>query len=352
MAKVLMKGNEALAEAAIRAGVDGFFAYPITPQNEIGEYMSSHLTRAGGVFVQAESEIGAINMVYGAASTGRRAMTSSSSPGISLKQEGISTLCTAELPCVIVNMTRGGPGIGNIAPAQSDYFQSTKGGGHGDYHTIVLAPSTLQEMVDQVYLAFDLSEKWLNPVLLLGDGVMGQMMEPVDFRDRERPERRSEFAPWALRGTEGGRKPRLVKSLYLVGDTLYDYNMKQKEKWDRIIVEECRLEAVEVEDADYVIAAFGSVGRIARSALKLARAQGIKLGLVRPISLWPFPYEGVRAATAQAKGILTVEMNLGQMVEDIRLSVEGSVPVKFFGSPGGRVPTPEEIVAELRKSFI
>ncbi|HNT30401.1 MAG TPA: 3-methyl-2-oxobutanoate dehydrogenase subunit VorB, partial [bacterium] len=292
-----------------------------------------------------------INMVFGAAAAGKRAMTSSSGPGISLKQEGISTLAGAEMPCVIVNMTRGGPGLGNIAPAQSDYFQATKGGGHGDYHCIVLAPSTIQELVDFMFEAFPLAEKWRLPVMILGDGALGQMMEPVDFRGRERLADSRKQPEWALTGAKG-RKPHLVKSLFLHGDDLYHFNLRQQEKWEKIQAEEPKLELVAMEDADYAIAAFGSMGRIAGSVIDLARAEGIKLGLIRPLTLWPFPNKAIAELVGDGtllQRILTVEMNLGQMVEDVRLAVNGKIPVDFFGSPGGRVPMPEEVLAELHK---
>ena len=355
MAKILMKGNEALAEAAIRAGVDGFFAYPITPQNEVGEYISAHLPKAGGVFIQAESEISAVNMVFGAAATGKRAMTSSSGPGLSLKQETLSSLAAAELPCVIANMSRGGPGLGNIAPAQGDYFQAVKGGGHGDYHLIVLSPSTVQEMVDLTLGSFDLAEKWRLPVMILGDGILGQMMEPVDFHDTKRPDPPKQPPAWAVGNYALDNQPRLVQSLHLQGDKLYQFSIQQKEKWDAIAREETRVEFIgfdQPDGVDYAFSSFGSSARIAKTALKLAQKKGLKIGLIRPISLWPFPYAQIREKVSGLKGILNIEMNLGQMVEDIRLAVDGGVPVRHFPCPGGKVPTPEEILAEFESLFL
>lgn len=345
--KVLMKGNEAIAEAAIRAGCKLFFGYPITPQTEVSAYMAKRLPKIDGVFLQAESEVAAINMVYGAASTGKRVMTSSSSPGISLKQEGISYIAGSDLPCVILNIVRGGPGLGGIQPAQSDYFQATKGGGHGDYRLIVLAPASIQEIVDITKDAFELSEKYRVPVMILGDGMIGQMMEPIEFGDEEEvvvPER-----DYATNGTGMKREHNITNSLYIEPDVLEKTVLERYERYAKIEADEVRVEEYMTDDADYVIAAYGTTARIAKTAIAKLRAEGIKVGLIRPITLWPFPSKNFEEISKKVKGILSVEMSMGQMVEDVRLAVEGKCPVDFFGRTGGVVPTPDEIVNALKK---
>ena len=344
--KVLMKGNEALAEAAIRAGCRFFFGYPITPQTELAAYMAKRMGKAGGVYLQAESEIAAINMVYGASAAGKRAMTSSSSPGISLKAEGISYMAGADLPGVIINVQRGGPGLGGIQPSQSDYFQATRATGHGDFHLIVLAPSTVQEMTDYVFKAFDLADGYRMPVMILADGMLGQMMEPVVL-----PEPKTELPekPWAVTGHRGERPHNVVNSLYLKPEELEDTNIERFERYERIKAAEQRAEEYLVDDADIVVVAFGASSRIARSAVNKAREKGIKAGLIRPITLWPFPVNAIGAAADRAKAILTVEMNMGQMVEDVRLAVCGRVPVEFFGRAGGIIPTPAETLAAIER---
>lgn len=347
MAKILMKGNEAIGEAAIKAGCHYFFGYPITPQNELPEYMSKRLPEVGGVFVQAESEVAAINMVYGAAGAGARVMTSSSSPGISLKQEGISYIAGAELPCVIVNIVRGGPGLGGIQPAQSDYFQATKGGGHGDYRLIVLAPASIQEMVDLVQDAFDLADKYRNPVMVIGDGMLGQMMEPVEFKERKK----ADLPPkdWATTGMRERETPNVVNSLYLAPEELEKHNWRIHEKYQQIKANEVRYEKINCEDADVIAVAYGTTARIVRSAMEKASAEGIKVGLIRPITLWPFPYQAIEEVASVPKAFLVVEMSTGQMVEDVRLAVNGRKPVHFYGRTGGMVPTPDEIAAKVRE---
>ncbi|MGB9867049.1 MAG: 3-methyl-2-oxobutanoate dehydrogenase subunit VorB [Bacillota bacterium] len=343
--KVLVKGNEAIAEAAIRAGCRFFFGYPITPQNEITEYMARRMPEVGGVFLQAESEIAAINMVYGVAAAGARVMTSSSGPGISLKQEGISYLAGAELPCVIVNMMRGGPGLGGIQPAQSDYFQATKGGGHGDYRLVVYGPASIQEAVDLMAYAFDVAEKYRNPVMLLGDGMLGQMMEPVEF-----PEFRqlgSSSKPWVTDGAKG-RPPRVITSLYLNPEELDAHCWAIQRKYAEIRRNEVRVQVEMMDEAEYCLVAYGTMARICRSALERCRQEGIKVGLIRPITLWPFPSATLREYAASLKAVVTVEMSAGQMVEDVMLAVNGQAPVHFYGRTGGAVPTPKEIVAKLQ----
>lgn len=344
--KVLMKGNEALAEAAIRAGCRFFFGYPITPQTELAAYMSKRMGKAGGVYLQAESEIAAINMVYGASAAGKRAMTSSSSPGISLKGEGISYMAGADLPGVIINVQRGGPGLGGIQPSQSDYFQATRATGHGDFHLIVLAPSTVQEMTDYVFRAFDLADEYRMPVMILADGMLGQMMEPVVL-----PEPKTELPakPWAVTGHKGERTHNIVNSLYLAPERLEETNIERFERYAKIKATEQLAEEYLVDDADIVVVAFGASSRIARSAINKAREQGIKAGLIRPITLWPFPADAISAAADRAKAILTVEMNMGQMVDDVRLVVEGRIPVEFFGRAGGIIPTPAETLAAIER---
>lgn len=345
----LMKGNEALAEAAIRAGCDAYFGYPITPQSEVLEYLSREAnSRTGMIVLQAESEVASINMVYGAAGTGKKIMTSSSSPGMSLMQEGISYIACAELPCLLVNVNRGGPGLGTIQPAQGDYFQSVKGGGHGDYRLIVLAPSTVQEMADFVKLSFELAFKYRNPVLILTDGALGQMMEKVELP--EQVTREFTELDWATTGRKNGNS-RVITSLHLKPDEMEELNYKLQAKYKEIEKNEKRYEAINCEDADYIITAYGLVARICQKAADLAREKGIKVGVFRPISLWPFPYKEMKEATANAKGILDVEMNAGQMVEDVKLAVECKLPVEFHGRMGGIVPSPEEILEKLEEKL-
>ena len=346
--KLLMKGNEALGEAAIQAGCRLYFAYPITPQSELPEYLAKRMPQVGGVFLQAESEVAAINMVYGAAGAGARVMTSSSSPGISLKQEGLSYIAGAELPCVVVNMSRGGPGLGSIQPSQSDYFQATKGGGHGDYHLLVLAPASVQEVVDLTILAFDLADKYRNPVMIMGDGLLGQMMEPVAFPAEEKRELPPK--PWATTGWKKDRPKNIINSLELQPERLEMHNRHLQEKYARAAAEEVRWEGYRTDDASIVVTAFGTVARIARSAVDGAREKGIKAGLFRPITLWPYPSAALAELTDTAQVFLSVEMNCGQMIEDVRLAVSGKRPVYFYGRSGGMVPTPEEVLAEIEKA--
>jgi len=342
--KQLMSGNEAIGEAAIVAGCQCYFGYPITPQNELTAYMARRMRELGRVFLQSESELAAINMVFGAAACGARAMTSSSSPGVSLKQEGISYLAGAELPALIVNVCRGGPGLGNIAPAQSDYFQATKGGGHGDYHLIVLAPSSVPEIFELVPLAFDLAEKYRNPAMILADGMLGQMMEPVEVPPVEEIER--EEQDWYLTGAKG-REARLVRSLILEPHALEEHNKKLKAKYDRMKKEEVRYEGIYIDDAEILVVAYGTCARIAKRAVIEARQDGIKVGLLRPITLFPFPERAIRELSERVQAILVVEMSLGQMVEDVRLAVEGRTTVCLHGRTGGVVPTPEEVYHEI-----
>ncbi len=345
--KVLMKGNEALSEAAIRAGSTLYFGYPITPQNEVGEYMSRRLpTIPGGAYIQAETEVASINMVYGASSAGRRAMTSSSSPGISLMMEGISYLAGAELPAVIVSIMRGGPGLGNINPEQADYFQATKGGGHGSYRMIVLAPASVQEMADLTVLAFDLADKYRNPVMVAADGNLGQMMEPVDLQ--ESYPNTYDHSSWALTGAKD-RKGHTVTSIYLDADEMEDYIKKLYLKYGEIERVETRYEEYMTDDAEVVIVAYGIVSRVVRSAIEELRSAGIKAGMVRPITLWPYPSAVLHRLAGQAKFFLASEMSTGQMVEDVRLAVNGQRPVYFYGRSGGNVPAPAEIVAAVRQ---
>lgn len=345
--RVLMRGNEVIAEAAIRAGCECYFAYPITPQAELLEHMARNMPRLGRTFIQAESEIAAISMVYGAAGAGVRTMTSSSSPGISLKQEGISYLAGSNLPAVIVNVVRGGPGLGNIAPSQCDYFQATKGGGHGDYHMIALAPSTVPEAGDLTMLSFELADKYRIPVMLLADGLLGQMMEPVELPE---PVDLSSLPKkdWAATGAKG-RDPNIILSFDLGPENLKQMNLVLQEKYRRIEAAEIRYEETETEDADIVIAAYGSTARIAKSVVRMARTEGIKLGLFRPITVWPFPYDALRAVAEHVKTILTVEMSAGQMWEDVRLAVAERVETPFYGEVGGVVPTPRGILNEVKK---
>lgn len=342
--KILMKGNEAIGEAAIVAGCRHYFGYPITPQTELTEYMAKRMPQVNGVFVQAESEIAAINMVYGAAGAGARTMTSSSSPGISLKQEGISYIAGAELPCVIVNIMRGGPGLGGIQPGQSDYFQATKGGGHGDYRNIVLAPNSVQELVDITILSFDLADKYRNPVMILGDGALGQMMEPVAFNP-------SSAAPveklWAAGGLRGRKTPNIINSLHLQPDSLEKHNNLLQNKYELITQNEVRFEELYTEDAELILVAYGITSRIARSAMDKARAEGMKVGMFRPISLWPFPTEPLARLAKTAKSFLAVELSAGQMVEDVKLAVLGTAPVHFYGRTGGIMPSPKAVYQKI-----
>jgi 2-oxoglutarate ferredoxin oxidoreductase subunit alpha len=340
----LLAGNEAIGEAAIRAGVDAYYGYPITPQNELTAYMSRRMLEEGRVFIQSESELAAINMVMGSAVSGKRAMTSSSSPGISLKQEGISYLAGMELPAVIVNIVRGGPGLGNIAPAQSDYWQGTRGGGHGDYRTICLGPSTVQECVDLVALAFGLADRYRNPVLVLADGRLGQMMEPVTFEGIAEPHPPAK--PWALTGAKG-REPQSIKSLFLKEDVLEALNLRLAEKYAEVEKNEVRYEEIEMEDADVCIVAYGTSARVAKETLRRAREEGHRVGMIRPISLWPYPYAPIAAAAERVRFFLVPEMSLGQMIEDVRLAVEGKRPVYHTGRVGGNVSTPKEILDAL-----
>jgi len=346
--KILVKGNEALAMAAIDAGCLLYFGYPITPQNDIPEFLSKHLPPLGGEFIQAESEIASINLLLGASATGKRAMTSSSSPGISLMQEGISYMAGSELPGLVVNISRSGPGLGGISPSQGDYFQATRGGGHGDYRMIVLAPSTVQEMYDLTFLAFDLSDKYRNPAMILGDALIGQMKEPLL---RRKPEGMA-LPPkdWALTGAKG-RKPNRLKSLYLQDGELSEHNWKLYQKYEQMKKEEVRYEAFRVEDAQLLIAAFGSMARVSRTSVELAREGGMKVGLFRPITLFPFPEKALYDLSQRVKRFLTVELNTGQMVEDVRLSVDRDVQVYFYGRPPGSLPTPEDVLEEIKKYY-
>ena len=342
--KVLMKGNEAIGEAAIVAGCRYYFGYPITPQTELTEYMAKKMPKVGGVFLQAESEVAAINMIYGAAGAGARSLTSSSSPGISLKQEGISYIAGAELPCVIVNIVRGGPGLGSIQPSQCDYFQATKGGGHGDYRNIVLAPNSVQELVDITILSFDLADQYRNPVMILGDGALGQMMEPVEFKESQiTPVEK----PWAATGLRGRTQPNIINSLHLKPEDLEKHNIHLQNKYALISNNEVRFEEIQTEDADLVIVAYGITSRIARTAVDKARSQGLKVGLLRPITLWPFPSEIIEKLANHAQSFLTVELSAGQMVEDVRLAVNGKKPVYFYGRMGGMMPNPKEIYEQI-----
>lgn len=345
----LMKGNEAIGEAAIRAGCRAYFGYPITPQNELTAYMARHMIAKGRTFIQAESEVAAINMVYGAASTGARSMTSSSSPGVSLKQEGISYLCGADLPAVIVNVARSGPGLGGISPSQGDYFQSTRGGGHGDYYTIVLAPKGVQEAADLTYEAFSISEKYRVPVLILADGLIGQMMEGVVLPEPIDPATLPR-KPYAVgHAQEMGREYNHVSSINLVPDELEAKNRERFQRYEVIKKELCRYEEIEVEDADIVFVAYGTSARVSHGALKMARERGLKVGLFRPITLWPFPYARIAELASQGKRFLSVEMSMGQMVEDVRLAVNGKSEVYFYGRCGGNIPSQEEVFAEVAR---
>lgn len=353
----LMKGNEALAEAAIRCGTDGYFGYPITPQSEVIEYLMAEKPheRTGMVVLQAESEIAAINMVYGGACCGKRVMTSSSSPGISLKQEGISYIAGAELPCVILNCVRGGPGLGTIQPSQSDYFQSTKGGGHGDYRMIVLAPASVQEMYDFVSLGFDLAFKYRTPVMIQGDGIIGQMMEKVQIGEQIRRRTEAEIiaeCPWATVGKPSTRKRNIITSLDLIAARQEKFNEKLIAKYDVIREQEVRYEPINCEDADYILVAYGSSARLSMKAMDLLRAKGIKVGVLRLITLFPFPSKYINTLADKVKGFLAVEMSAGQMVEDVQLAVNGKKIVKHFGRLGGMIHSPEEIATALEQKII
>jgi len=354
---MLMKGNEAIARAAIRVGVDGFFGYPITPQSEIIETLSLEKPweTTGMVVLQAESEVASINMVYGAAGAGKRAFTSSSSPGVALMQEGITYMAGCEMPGLIVNVQRGGPGLGTIQPSQSDYFQATRGGGNGDYNVIVLAPASVQEMADFVDLAFELAFKYRNPAMILSDGVIGQMMEKVilpPFRPRRTEEEIRKECPWATIGRTKDRQPNIMTSLELTSSVMEARNIHFQEKYAEIREKEVRYETLDCDDADYIIVSFGSAARIAQKSIEIAREEGIKVGLFRPITLWPFPSKAIAEMAKGMKGVLVAEINAGQMVEDVKLSINGAQPVEYFGRLGGIVPEPEEIVEALKKHFI
>jgi 2-oxoglutarate ferredoxin oxidoreductase subunit alpha len=353
----LMKGNEALAHAAIRYGFDAYFGYPITPQSEVLETLEELMPweTTGMTVLQAESELAAINMVYGGAASGKAVMTSSSSPGVSLKQEGISYIAAAELPALVINVMRGGPGLGTIQPSQADYFQACKGGGHGDYHLIVLAPSTVQEMVDFVGLGMDLAFKYTNPAMVLADGIVGQMMEKVVLPE-QRPRRTDEEVmaqcPWAAFGREGGRKRNVITSLELESSKMEVINERLQARYKEIAKNETRWEEIDTEGADYLMVAFGSVARICTKAKEIAAKEGIKIGILRPITLWPFPYEAIEKAAEGKKGILCVELNAGQMIEDVRLAVHDRIPVEHFGRLGGIIPSPEEVLNALKNKII
>ena len=352
----LMKGNEAIAHAAIRCGADGYFGYPITPQSEVLETLAQlkPWETTGMVVLQAESEVSSINMIYGGAGAGKRVLTSSSSPGVALMQEGIAYMAGAELPGLIVNVQRGGPGLGTIQPSQSDYFQATRGGGNGDYYVIVLAPNSVQEMADFVDLAFELAFKYRNPAMILSDGVIGQMMEKVVLppqKPRRTDEQIRQECPWAAVGRPATRKPNIITSLELTSEVMEQRNLHLQEKYSEIKAKEVRFETQQLDDADYMIVSFGSASRIAESAIEIAREEGIKVGLFRPITLWPFPEEQIRKAAEGKKGILVAEINAGQMIEDVKLAVNGAVPVAHFGRLGGIVPEPDEIVNALKEKL-
>jgi 2-oxoglutarate ferredoxin oxidoreductase subunit alpha len=346
--KQLLKGNEAIAEAAVRAGCDAYFGYPITPQTELLEYMAKRMPDLKRAFLQAESEVAAINMVYGAACTGARVMTSSSSPGISLMMEGLSYIFASEVPMVLVDVMRGGPGLGNIAPSQADYFQVVKGGGHGDYHPLVLAPATVQEAIDLTYESFDLAEKYRTVVVILLDGCIGQMMEPADLPPMRALANRPAPA-WALRGKGERERKNIITSIYLVPEVEEEYNRKLQRKLAEIRLNEVRYREYFTDDAEYLVVGFGTSGRVALTAVKQARARGMKVGLLRPISLYPFPTQRIEELAYRVRSMLVVEMNAGQMIEDVRLSVNGRVPVRFYGRMGGVVPLPDEVLKEIRE---
>jgi len=345
--KVLMKGNEAIAEAAIRSGCRHYFGYPITPQTEIAAYMSKVMPKIGGTFLQAESEVAAINMVYGVASTGKRVMTSSSSPGISLKSEGLSYLAGSDLPALVVNVQRGGPGLGGIQPSQSDYFQATKGGGHGDFHMIVLAPSSVQEMASLTMKGFELADKYRMTSMILADGTMGQMMEAITF-----PETKSETVPtpWAVTGTRMERKHNIINSLSLIPEELEQFNIARFERYAEVEKNECMWESYMMEDAEICVVAFGIAARVAKNAINAARAEGIKVGMIRPITLWPFPKKVLLEAAQQVKSFVCVELSMGQMIEDVELAIRCSRPVSLCRRVGGMIPNPEEVLASIREA--
>lgn len=346
--KMLIKGNEALARAAIKAGCKYFFGYPITPQTEIGAYMSRKMPEIGGTFIQAESEIAACNMLFGCAAAGKRAMTSSSSPGISLKTECISYMAACDIPAVIVNVQRGGPGLGGIQPSQSDYWQATRAAGHGDFRLIVLAPSTVQEMADFTQLAFNLADKYRNPAMILADGLIGQMMEAAEIKE---PETVPPEKPWAVNGHNFKRKHNIINSLILDPKKLEELNFERFKKYDVIKQNEQRSESYLTEDADIVLVSFGASARISEAAVDMAREHGIKAGLIRPVTLWPYPVDEIKKTAETAKRFLTVEMNMGQMVDDVRLAVNGKCPVDFYGRTGGIIPAPEEVFAAIKRSM-
>ena len=343
--KVLMKGNEAIAEAAIRAGCRHYFGYPITPQTELAAYMAKRMPKIGGVFLQAESEIAAINMVYGVSSTGKRVMTSSSSPGVSLKQEGISYIAGSDLPALIVNVERGGPGLGGIQPSQSDYYQATKGGGHGDYHLIVLTPASVQEMADLTALAFDLSDQYRVPAMLLADGTIGQMMEPVVLPEESASKVEK---PWALTGTQMARPHNIVNSLYLVPEELERTNLERFERYAEIEAKEARYESFMMDDAEVCVVAFGIAARVSKNAVVAARADGIKAGLIRPITVWPFPKQAIADAASRVKGFVSVELSMGQMIDDVRLACGCAKPAALCSRVGGMIPSPDEVLAAIK----
>ena len=345
--RVLMKGNEAIAEAAIRSGCRHYFGYPITPQTEIAAYMAKKMPKIGGVFLQAESEVASINMVYGAAATGCRVMTSSSSPGISLKSEGLSYIAGSDVPALVVNVQRGGPGLGGIQPSQSDYFQATKGGGHGDYKMIVLAPASVQEMASLTIKGFNLADKYLMTSMILADGTIGQMMEPISFEDAEIE---SYEKPWALTGTECKRPHNIVNSLYLKADELEVKNFERFERYKIVEENEPMWEEYMMEDAEYCVVAFGIASRVAKNAVVAARSEGIKVGLIRPITLWPFPTKALRAAADKVKSFISVELNMGQMIEDVRLATECKRPVTLCNRTGGMIPSPEQVLEAIRQA--
>ena len=345
--KVLMKGNEAIAEAAILAGCRHYFGYPITPQTEIAAYMAKKMPKIGGVFLQAESEIASINMVYGAAAAGVRVMTSSSSPGISLKAEGLSYIAGSDVPALVVNVQRGGPGLGGIQPSQSDYFQATKGGGHGDYKMIVLAPASVQEMASLTIKGFNLADKYLMTSMILADGTIGQMMEPISFEDAQVE---TYEKPWALTGTKGKRSHNVVNSLYLKPDELEVKNFERFEKYKAVEENEAMWEEFMMEDAEYCVVAFGIASRVAKNAVVAAREEGIKVGLIRPITLWPFPKKAMEAAAEKVKGFISVELNMGQMIEDIKLYTQCKKPVALCNRCGGMIPSPDEVLESIRKA--
>lgn len=347
MTKVLMKGNEALGAAAIRAGCKYFFGYPITPQSELPEFMARELPKIGGVFLQAESEVAAINMIYGAAGAGERVLTSSSSLGVALKQEGISYIASAELPCVIINISRGGPGLGNIQPSQSDYFMTTRGGGNGDYRNPAYAPATVQEAVDLTMEAFNVADYYRTPVIVQGDGMLGQMMEPVEFsepKERDLPPK-----DWATTGTGNKRKPNIISSMYLGTQALEEHNWKLDRKYKEIEKNEVMYEMYRMKDAEIVLVAYGTTSRVVKNAIETLRQEGIKAGLIRPITIWPYPSRAFDEIPESARAILTVEMSTGQMIDDVKIANEGRLPVHFYGRTGGMVPTPDAIIAKTKE---